>query len=170
LQQAVEDGTFRDDLFYRLNVFPIESPPLRQRKEDIPLLVQHFVDKYAVKFGKQIDSISTRLMDALQAYSWPGNIRELENVVERAIILTNGPQLQISEFELPEKSLPESARFLDMERAHILTVLRESAVGKLPENTALPRGWISRRVRSGIACESLASRGPTNLNPRHDHI
>lgn len=152
LQQAVQAGAFRDDLFYRLNVFPIESPPLRQRTEDIPLLVQHFVDKYAVRLGKKVDSISARLIQALQAYPWPGNIRELENIVERAIILTNGPQLQIGEFELPDKSLPKSARLNDIERAHILTVLRDCGwkiTGKhgAAERLALPASTLRDRMR-----------------------
>ncbi len=152
LQQAVQTGAFRDDLFYRLNVFPIESPPLRQRKEDIPLLVQHFVDKHAVRLGKKIDSISLQLFEALQAYPWPGNIRELENVVERAIILTNGPQLLIGEFELPNKSLPKSARLSDIERAHILTVLQDCGwkiTGQhgAAKRLALPASTLRDRMR-----------------------
>ena len=152
LQQGVQTGAFRDDLFYRLNVFPIESPPLRQRKEDIPFLVQHFVDKYAVRLGKKIDSISSRLIHTLQAYPWPGNIRELENIVERAIILTDGPQLKIGEFELPDKGLPKSARLSDIERAHILTVLKDCGwkiTGKhgAAERLDLPASTLRDRMR-----------------------
>jgi PAS domain S-box-containing protein len=87
LQAAIASGTFRSDLFYRLNVFPIEMPPLRDRKEDIPLLVEYFVDRYARKAGKKIRSVGKRALDLLQAYPWPGNIRELQNVIERSVIV-----------------------------------------------------------------------------------
>src|SRR6185503_17920754 len=87
LQAAIDTGTFRRDLFYRLNVFPIDVPPLRQRKEDIPVLVQYFVDRYASKAGKKISSVSTDSMELLQSYPWPGNIRELQNVIERSLIV-----------------------------------------------------------------------------------
>jgi PAS domain S-box-containing protein len=98
LEQAVEAGEFRQDLFYRLNVFPITIPPLRERKDDIPLLVSHFVKKYSKKLGKKIENIPLDVMATLQAYSWPGNIRELENVIERAVILTDGSILRVDEF------------------------------------------------------------------------
>ena len=115
-------------------------------------MVQHFVDKYAIRFGKKIDSISSRLIHTLQAYPWPGNIRELENVVERAIILTDGPRLQIGEFELPDKGLPKSARLSDIERAHILTVLKDCGwkiTGKrgAAERLALPASTLRDRMR-----------------------
>ena len=87
LQSAIESGAFRSDLFYRLNVFPIETPPLRKRKEDIPLLVAYFIDRYARKSGKTIKQISERCLELLQSYPWPGNIRELQNVIERSVIL-----------------------------------------------------------------------------------
>jgi len=95
--KAIEDGKFRQDLYYRLSVFPIEIPPLRERKEDIPLLVKHFVKKFSVKIGKKISKIPKKVMDALVAYPWPGNVRELENVIERGIILSNAPTLSITE-------------------------------------------------------------------------
>ena len=97
LKAAVDHGTFRNDLYFRLNVFPINIPPLRERREDIPLLVKHFVAKYAGRIGKEIDQISKRSMEMLCAYHWPGNIRELENVIERAVILNHGPILDIGE-------------------------------------------------------------------------
>ena len=94
LEEEVRKGRFRQDLYYRLNVFPITVPPLRQRKEDIPLLVQAFMERYARKLGKQITSIQKETMKALQDYPWPGNIRELESIIERAVILCPGPVLQ----------------------------------------------------------------------------
>jgi transcriptional regulator with GAF, ATPase, and Fis domain len=97
LRAAIVDGRFREDLFYRLNVFPIEIPPLRERREDIPLLVQYFVERYASKSGKKIVGISKRSMDLLQSYRWPGNIRELQNVVERSVILSDSQNLTVDE-------------------------------------------------------------------------
>ena len=97
LEEEVRQGRFRQDLYYRLNVFPITVPPLRQRKEDIPLLVQAFVARYARKLGKQITSIQKETMKALQDYPWPGNIRELESIIERAVILCPGPALQLAD-------------------------------------------------------------------------
>jgi transcriptional regulator with PAS, ATPase and Fis domain len=97
LQAAIGDGRFREDLFYRLNVFPIEVPPLRERKEDISLLVQYFVDRYASKAGKKISSINKKSMDALQSYRWPGNIRELQNVIERSVVVCDSETLSVDE-------------------------------------------------------------------------
>jgi len=132
LTQAMNAGTFRADLYYRLMVFPIELPPLRERPEDIRLLIRHLVDKHQKVLGKTIEKVATSTLDALCAYCWPGNVRELENVVERAIILSSGPTLCLEEnvFELPpnapETSVREtSVRLTDVERAHIERVLRE---------------------------------------------
>lgn len=97
LAQSIKDGYFREDLYYRLNVFPVQSPPLRERKDDIELLAYHFLNKYSVKVGKCIRDISVDVLTRLQNYSWPGNVRELENVIERAIILTDGPVLQVDD-------------------------------------------------------------------------
>ena len=87
LQAAIADGAFRNDLYYRLNVFPIKLPPLRERKEDVPLLVNYFVDRYAKRAGKKIKHIQKKALEALQEYSWPGNVRELQNVIERSLII-----------------------------------------------------------------------------------
>src|SRR6185295_123243 len=95
LEEAVKDKTFREDLFYRLNVFPIVVPPLRERATDIPGLVWSFIDEFSKSFGKTIDSISKESMLELQRYSWPGNVRELRNVIERAVILSSGHQLVV---------------------------------------------------------------------------
>jgi len=90
LAEMVSRGEFRSDLYYRLNVFPIELPPLRNRREDIPALVEHFVDMFSRRMGKQIDHIPPNVIDALQSYTWPGNVRELQNLIERAVIMTDG--------------------------------------------------------------------------------
>ena len=128
LEEEVRKGRFRQDLYYRLNVFPITVPPLRLRKEDIPLLVQAFVERYARKLGKQITSISKETMRALQDYPWPGNIRELESIIERAVILCPGPTLQLDDkLEALSSPLPSTLRTLEeMERKQILNTLSET--------------------------------------------
>jgi formate hydrogenlyase transcriptional activator len=97
LGAAIAAGTFRSDLFYRLNVFPIEMPSLWERKEDIPLLVEYFLDRYARKAGKSFETVSKRSLDLLQAYSWPGNIRELQNVIERSVIVCETGSFSVDE-------------------------------------------------------------------------
>ena len=97
LQDAVDNGDFRADLFYRINTFPILLPPLRERNEDIPMLAEHFVSKHAPSLGKEVTGVSTAMMTQLMAYSWPGNVRELESVVQRALISANGPILKLAE-------------------------------------------------------------------------
>jgi len=128
LEEEVRQGRFRQDLYYRLNVFPITVPPLRQRKEDIPLLVQTFVARYARKVGKQITSIQKETMKALQDYHWPGNIRELESIIERAVILCPGPALQLADkLKDPGLQSPSSGETLEeLERNQILKVLSET--------------------------------------------
>jgi PAS domain S-box-containing protein len=105
LEAAVANGTFREDLFYRLNVFPIEVPPLRKRKEDLRLLVEYFVQRYGVNAGKDIHSIEKRTLDLLQSYDWPGNIRELQNVIERSVILSHGDVFSVDELWLSQRSV-----------------------------------------------------------------
>jgi formate hydrogenlyase transcriptional activator len=106
LKAAIEAGNFRRDLFYRLNVFPIEIPPLRERKEDIPMLVEYFIHRYASKLGKKIRSASKKTLDLFQSYPWPGNIRELQNVIERSIILCDTENLSVDENWLLRESRP----------------------------------------------------------------
>jgi PAS domain S-box-containing protein len=106
LKAAVAKGTFREDLFYRLNVFPIEVPPLRERRDDILMLVEYFVRRYAKRVGKNIQSIDKRTLDLLQSYDWPGNIRELQNVIERSVILSAGEVLSVDELWIPKESSP----------------------------------------------------------------
>jgi len=106
LEAAVGNGTFRQDLFYRLNVFPIEVPPLRERKDDLLLLVEYFVQRYGVKAGKDIRSIDKKTLDLFQSYDWPGNIRELQNVIERSVILSSGDVFSVDELWLSKKPVP----------------------------------------------------------------
>jgi len=125
LRQDIADKKFREDLFYRLNVFPIELPPLRERREDIAMLVQHFVHKHAARMGRQITTIPDETMRILRSWSWPGNIRELENMIERMVILTKGPVLTAPPAELKAWESSED-NLTDMERDHIVRVLRET--------------------------------------------
>src|SRR5439155_1776969 len=110
LEQMVAAREFRSDLYYRLNVFPIRVPPLRERKEDIPLLASYFVQKFAKQMQKKIDSIPTGVMKALTAWEWPGNVREFENFIERAVILTPGRSLDAPLAELRKVSIDEPKR------------------------------------------------------------
>jgi formate hydrogenlyase transcriptional activator len=129
LEDMVAAGTFRRDLYYRLNVFPITLPPLRERSEDIPRLVRHFVQKFARRMSKTIETIPADAMSALAAYDWPGNVRELQNAIERAVILTNGPALQVPIAEFPRRTttLPPAPGTLEAtEREAILAALDES--------------------------------------------
>ncbi|MFA6412987.1 MAG: sigma 54-interacting transcriptional regulator, partial [Syntrophales bacterium] len=114
LAEEVRKGRFRQDLYYRLNVFPITVPPLRLRKDDIPMMVQAFVERYSRKFGKKITSIQKETMHALQDYPWPGNIRELESIIERAMILCPGPVLQLTDkLEITAPSMSSTVRTLE---------------------------------------------------------
>jgi formate hydrogenlyase transcriptional activator len=130
LRQMVADREFRSDLYYRLNVFPIDVPPLRERTEDIQSLVRHFVSKYARRMKKTLESIPSHSMEALTRYAWPGNIRELENFIERAVILSPGPTLQIPLAELKQSehasSATQSMSLTAAEAAHIQRVLKET--------------------------------------------
>jgi transcriptional regulator with GAF, ATPase, and Fis domain len=129
LWRMVQERRFRADLYYRLNVFPIALPPLRERQEDIPQLTKHFVQKFATQQGKSIDYISDDVMEVLKRQDWPGNIRELQNIIERAVIMTSGSvlELDIAESSTPceETSLP-TATLEDAKRAHIMAALRDT--------------------------------------------
>jgi formate hydrogenlyase transcriptional activator len=128
--RMVEEQRFRSDLYYRLKVFPVTVPPLRDRTEDIPLLVRHFAQKFAQRMKKRIETIPSEAMKALQAYPWPGNVRELENFIERAVILTKGQDLFVSLAELKRTqghlTNSEAMTLEQAEREHILKALRES--------------------------------------------
>ncbi|MBP1777662.1 MAG: sigma54 specific transcriptional regulator, Fis family, partial [candidate division NC10 bacterium] len=149
IEQEVKDGKFRRDLFYRLNVFPIVIPPLRERPEDIPLMVRTFVKEFRKRMGKEIESVSRTAMQTLQAYSWPGNVRELRNVIEHAMIVSRGTTLVV---QVPkhESSKPEAPRNLgDVECKHIVAVLERT-------------GW--RVAGQGGAAEVLGLKRTTLLS------
>jgi transcriptional regulator with GAF, ATPase, and Fis domain len=118
--------TFREDLYYRLNVFPIAVPPLRERIEDIPVLVWHFVDEFSKAFGKSITAIAREDMAALQRYPWPGNIRELRNLIEYAMIVSTGPRLAIETPAVRGAAHQKSLRLDDVEASHIRGVLEST--------------------------------------------
>jgi PAS domain S-box-containing protein len=152
LAQMVADKEFRSDLYYRLRVFPIMLPPLRERREDIPLLVRYFVDKHSRQLYKKIETIQPETMRALTRWDWPGNIRELENFIERAVILTKGPVLRapLAELEIPQETASEQDSSLEAkEREHILRVLRESK-GRVagPDGAAARLGLIRTTLNS----------------------
>ena len=128
LEEEVRKGRFRDDLWYRLNIFPITMPPLRDRLDDIPLLVDFYVKKISRRMGKSIEIIPTRVMNALQNYHWPGNVRELENVLERAVINSSGPKLLlVDELKKPQKDLSTGQKTLEaVERDHIVRILDQT--------------------------------------------
>ena len=129
LKQAIKDGSFRSDLFYRLNVFPLTVPTLRERQSDIPLLVTFFLSRYAQRLGKQIQGVTKETMDRLTEYAWPGNIRELQNLIERAVVLAEGAVIRIDESMLGVETLAEDRGLQpleDVERSHILRVLAET--------------------------------------------
>ena len=146
LEEAIKEGRFRPDLYYRLNVVPLRVPPLRERASDIPHLVRFFVQRFAKKFAKTVEMVSRETMDRLERYPWNGNIRELQNVIERAVVLSNGPVLILNENLLPTLDLedrpaahvataaapasvsPNSAPFMsleEVERNHICRVLEK---------------------------------------------
>ena len=159
-QAAISGGAFRRDLFYRLNVFPIEIPPLRKRRQDIRLLVEYFIDRYARKAGKNITSVDKKTLQLFESYAWPGNIRELQNVIERSVILSDSEALSVQESWLPENSMPmepKNASELNAIQARTKSVieaaLRESrgrvfgrsgAAAKL----GIPRSTLESKIRS----------------------
>ena len=152
LKLEVEKGNFREDLWYRLNVYPINVPPLRQRKEDIPLLVEHFVNSYAKRFGKTISSVSPRSLENLQHHYWPGNVRELANVIERSVIHTQGETLQVVDrYEPAQPATTTTTKTLeDVEREYIAGVL---------ENT----GW---RIEGPYGAAKILGLNPSTLRTR----
>lgn len=160
IEQAAKQGLFRSDLFYRLNVFPIRIPPVRERREDIPVLARHFVKKYSGWHHKTISRISSNTLKALGAYDWPGNVRELEHMIERAVIVNQGPVLVIDELDPPTKSVDgkDSPRTLaDAERSHIIETLGQTnwvLAGKLgaAARLGMKRSTLQHRMKKlGIA-------------------
>jgi chemotaxis protein methyltransferase CheR len=154
LEEEVRQGRFREDLWYRLSIFPITVPPLRERREDIALLVEFFVDKISKRLGKSIEKIPMSVMNTLQDYQWPGNIRELENVLERAAINSSGPKLRlVDELKKPDKDLTPTQKTLeDVERDHIVRVLEQtnwkvSGKNGAAEILGLNRSTLRARIR-----------------------
>lgn len=153
LNQMVQQGRFREDLFYRLNVFPIYCPPLRERRSDIGLLTNYFVNKYSQKLGKKINTIPKKIMSTLINYDWPGNVRELENIIERALVTSKGSTLQIGDWfhSAPISDEGEPLLSLDeMEKRHILTVLEKTR-------------W---RIRGANGAAEILGVRPTTLESR----
>jgi formate hydrogenlyase transcriptional activator len=161
LEELVETNAFRADLYYRLNVFPIDLPPLRERQEDIPLLVRHFVAEHARSLGRRIESIPSDVMESLVRHPWPGNVRELRHAIHRAVILSRGASLQLppmdAEMRKPQTPAPPAERFDEAMRAHILGALREAdGVVAGPFGAAARLGLkrstlMSKMVKLGIA-------------------
>ncbi len=164
LDKETASGTFRSDLFYRLSVFPIQLPPLRERGDDIPLLAWYFIAKSQRKLGKNIIEVPAKTMDAMTVYSWPGNVRELENVIERAVILTSGPSLHVDESFVrgagPAHPMAAGGRTLaEVERAYILQVIGECGGHIKGNNNAAARlGLNPSTLRSRM--KKLGIQGP----------
>jgi transcriptional regulator with PAS, ATPase and Fis domain len=160
LEAAIAEGRFREDLFYRLNVFPLQVPPLRERKEDIPLLVQYFVDRYATKAGKRITSIAKRSLELLQSYTWPGNIRELQNVIERSVIVCDSENLSVDESWLGKRptttgssAQPLSKRLASQEKELIEAALsasngRVSGPSGAAARLGIPQSTLDSKIKS----------------------
>lgn len=161
LHAAISAGSFRSDLFYRLNVFPIEMPSLRERRADIPLLVEYFIDRYTRKVGKNIKRVNKKTLELLESYAWPGNIRELQNVIERSVILCETEIFSVDESWLPKQASPTGpknrmelpGRLLAQEKDMIEAALRESR-GRIfgPEGAAaklgIPRSTLESKIKS----------------------
>ena len=152
LQDMIRNNQFREDLFYRLNVFPIEIPPLRQRREDIPLLVHYFVLRHSREMQKQIKSVPKQVMEALVNAEWPGNIRELENFIERCVIFTQGDELYVPHTELRRSAIPAASTFQQAERQIISDALRAASgriagKGGAAERLGLKRTTLQNKMR-----------------------
>ena len=150
LEQRIVDGTFREDLYYRLNVFPVVVPPLRERGEDVDLLAWRFIAEFNKSFGKRVDAIDDDSLLAMRQYSWPGNVRELRNVVERAMITVNTTRVVIPMPQMTSRSTVRSTRLIDVERDHIRTVLEST-------------GW---RIRGASGAADRLGLRPTTLETR----
>jgi transcriptional regulator with GAF, ATPase, and Fis domain len=156
LEKMVAAHEFRSDLYYRLNVFPIRIPPLRERKEDIPLLVSYFVEKFAKQMQKKIDSIPAAVMKALQTWEWPGNIRELENLVERAVILTRGRLLEAPLSELRKVKVDDGER-TQADQDNIARIVKETIKALHANNTVA--GQETKKQRDAIVRGLTESKG-----------
>jgi formate hydrogenlyase transcriptional activator len=161
LEAAIAAGTFRSDLFYRLNVFPIEMPPLRERREDIPLLVEYFIDRYARKAGKSFQTLNKKSLDLLHSYPWPGNIRELQNVIERSVIVCETENFSVDESWLSRQPLasepktrPELPRKLAAQEKEMIEAALRECRGRVsgPSGAAaklgIPGSTLETKIRS----------------------
>jgi len=163
LEAMVNENRFRSDLYYRLNVFPIRVPPLRERREDIPLLVRHFMKKCARQMGKRIDTVAEPTMQRLMSWHWPGNIRELQNVVERCVIMAEDAVLRLEPDALPQETQPAARGRNSAQRAEIEAMLRETN-GRI----AGPQG---AAARMGVPVTTLSSRiRALNINKHQFHL
>lgn len=157
LQAAIAAGTFRSDLFYRLHVVPVEVPPLRERKEDIPVLVEYFIGRYARKVGKKIRSINKETLDLLQSYPWPGNIRELQNVIERSVILCETEEFSIDEMWFSRESVPTQAANRPLSKVPDARV-KEMIEAALTETRGRVSGPFGAAAKLGMSPSTLESK------------
>jgi transcriptional regulator with PAS, ATPase and Fis domain len=157
LEAAIAAGTFRSDLYYRLNVFPIEAPTLRERKEDIPLLVGYFLERFTRKAGKSFQTVNQQSLDLLQSYPWPGNIRELQNVIERSVIVSDGDVFSVDESWLsrqPRPAEPASPPELSQRIAAQEKEIIEAALRECAGRVSGARGAAARLGMPGTTLES----------------
>jgi transcriptional regulator with GAF, ATPase, and Fis domain len=177
LEAAIAAGTFRSDLFYRLSVFPIEMPALRERREDISVLVEYFIDRFSRKAGKSFNAVSKRSLDLLQSYPWPGNIRELQNVIERSVIVCETENFSVDESWLsqqphatgPKGQLQLAQRVASQEKEMIEAALRESG-GRVsgPSGAAAKLGMPGSTLYSKIASLRIDKHRFKTTNPSKD--
>ncbi|MGB5527838.1 MAG: sigma 54-interacting transcriptional regulator, partial [Gemmatimonadota bacterium] len=152
LEALIEEGSFREDLYYRINVFVIDLPPLRDRPEDIPALTRHFIEKYAHAMGKPVKEISPEVEALLVSYAWPGNVRELENAVERAMVIGREPSVQPEDLPVPlarSEAEPEGSTLAAIERRHIERVLRaeQGNITRAAAALGIDRGTLYNKLR-----------------------
>jgi DNA-binding NtrC family response regulator len=157
LKKAVDEGKFRDDLYYRLNVISIELPPLREHKEDIPLLVQHFIEKFNIEMGSKVERIAEEALGLLMKYDWPGNVRELENVIERATVITKGTLIKAEDLHLSPQVIKEKGAgpssddktIKSIEKKHIAKVLKENNwnIQKSAEQLGIDRVTLYNKIK-----------------------
>jgi transcriptional regulator with GAF, ATPase, and Fis domain len=153
LQTAIADGAFRSDLYYRLNVFPIKLPPLRERKEDVPLLVNYFVDRYAKTTGKKIKHIQKKTLETLENYSWPGNVRELQNVIERSLIIA-----ETNEFSIDKSWVANEPQLSGSAPADQTTNERKRIEAALAQSNGKVSGTNGAAAKLGMPASTLESK------------
>src|SRR5246500_1209515 len=158
LQAAIAAGSFRSDLFYRLNVFPIEMPPLRERREDIPVLVEYFIDRCARNAGKDIRGINKKSLDLLQSYPWPGNIRELQNVIERSVIMCETENFSVDETWLPQQPVASEAKSQSSFSQKLASQEKEMIESALRESEGRVFGPFGAAAKLGISRSTLESK------------